>query len=37
MTIGYVKPERLSIKLHPELNERWVQEHIAADPSMLGL
>jgi hypothetical protein len=23
-TINYVKPERLSLRLHPELNERWV-------------
>ena len=37
MTINYVKPERLSLRLHPELNEKWVQERIAADPSILGL
>jgi len=37
MTINYVKPERLSLRLHPELNERWVQERIATDPSILGL
>ncbi len=37
MTINYVKPERLSIKLHPELSERWVQDRIEADPSILGL
>lgn len=33
----FVKPERLSIKLHPELTERWVQDLIAADPAILGL
>lgn len=33
----FVKAERLSLKLHPELNERWVQNLIAADPSILGL
>ena len=33
----YVKPERLFLKLHPDLNEKWVQELIAADPAILGL
>lgn len=33
----YVKPERIWIKDHPELNEKWVQERIADDPSILGL
>ena len=33
----FTPPERISLKLHPELNERWVQELIAADPSILGL
>lgn len=37
MAINYVKPEHLSLKLHPELNEKWVQERIAADPSILGI
>lgn len=37
MAINYVKPERLSLRLHPDLNEKWVQERIAADPSILGL
>jgi hypothetical protein len=37
MTMNYVKPERLSLRLHPELNEKWVQERIAADPPILGL
>ncbi len=35
--IDYVKPERISMRLHPDLNEKWVQETIAADPSVLGL
>jgi hypothetical protein len=34
---NYIKPERLSMKMHAEFNERWVQERIAADPSILGL
>src|SRR5438105_1094326 len=33
----FVKPDRLSLKEHPELNERWVQARIADDPSLLGL
>ena len=33
----YAKPERMYLKDHPELNERWVQERIAEDPSLLGL
>jgi hypothetical protein len=35
--IEYERAERLSLKAHPELNEKWVQELIAADPSILGL
>ena len=37
MPLTYVKPERLQLRLHPELTERWVQERIAEDPSLLGL
>ncbi len=33
----YVKPERLAMKGHPELTERWVQERLAEDPALLGL
>ncbi len=33
----YVKPEYLSIKNHPELSEKWVQDRISEDPSLLGL
>ena len=29
--------EIISIKSHPELNERWVQDRIAENPSILGL
>lgn len=35
--MDFTKFETLSIKNHPELNERWVQNHIAEDPSILGL
>ena len=37
MSIKYVKPERVSLKNQAELNEKWVQERIADDPSLLGL
>jgi hypothetical protein len=33
----YEKITKLSIRNHPELSERWVQERIAEDPSILGL
>ena len=35
--VNFTRSERLSLKLHPELNEKWVQDLIAADPSILGL
>jgi len=35
--VEFVKLEPLSIQAHPELNEKWVQERIAEDPSILGL
>jgi hypothetical protein len=33
----YQKLEIVSLKGHPVLNERWVQDRIAEDPSILGL
>lgn len=33
----YIKPERILLKNHAQLNEKWVQERIAEDPSILGL
>lgn len=35
--MSYVKFEKISLKNHPELNERWVQERIAEDPAIVGL
>jgi len=35
--LTYVKPEKIWLKEHPTLNERWVQQIIADDPSILGL
>ncbi|HJT32009.1 MAG TPA: hypothetical protein VJ783_08130 [Pirellulales bacterium] len=37
MGYKYVRPEQLRLGGHPELNERWVQDLIAKDPSILGL
>jgi len=36
-TLKYVKLERVNLKGNPEYNERWVQQVIADDPSILGL
>ena len=33
----FAKFEKISIKNHSELNERWVQDRIAEDPIILGL
>ena len=35
--LTYLKPERVWIKGHSELTERWVQDIIADDPTVLGL
>ena len=37
MSMVYVKHEPVSLKFHPELNEKWVQDLIAKDTSILGL
>ncbi len=33
----YIKPEKVTLKNNPELNEKWVQKIIGDDPSILGL
>jgi hypothetical protein len=35
--LKYVKPQKISLKNNPEINERWVQERLVEDPSLLGL
>ena len=35
--MDFVKTEKIWLKTHPELDERWVQDRIAEDPSILGL
>jgi hypothetical protein len=36
-SLKFVKPERILLAQHGELRERWVQDRIAEDPSILGL
>ena len=33
----YMKPQRIVLKTDPELNEKWVQNLVAEDPSIVGL
>lgn len=33
--MDYVGPERISVKNHPEFIEKWVQDRIAENPSVL--
>lgn len=35
--INLIKPEKINLLNHSALNEKWVQEVIAKDPSILGL
>lgn len=35
--LRYMKPEPISIKRHPDFNEKWVQDRIVEDPTILGL
>ena len=35
--INLIKPEKIKLKDHPILNERWLQDIIARDPEILGL
>ena len=37
MSLKFMKPEKISLANHSEYREKWVQERIAEDPSILGL
>lgn len=37
MSLKFIKPERIWLANHPEYREKWVQERIAEDPSILEL
>lgn len=36
-SLKYAKPERIWLKAHPDLDERWLQNRIGEDPALLGL
>ncbi len=36
-SLKYSKPERIWLKDHPDLDERWLQDRIGEDPALLGL
>jgi hypothetical protein len=36
-SLKYAKPVKLSLKDHPKFNERWLQDRIVEDSSLLGL
>ncbi|MFN7942243.1 MAG: hypothetical protein U0X73_11630 [Thermoanaerobaculia bacterium] len=35
--MDYAKPQRIWLREHSEINEKWLQDRIAEDPSILGL
>jgi len=35
--MDFVHPQRLSLKAHPSLNEKWLQQQLVGDASLLGL
>jgi len=37
MNNKYIKPQIINLRNDPEYNEKWVQQIIADDPSVLGL
>jgi hypothetical protein len=37
LVVEYTRAEKVSLRLHPELSERWVQSLIENDPKILGL
>jgi hypothetical protein len=37
MALNFVKHQKIDIKNHQELNEKWIQEIIANDPAIIGL
>ena len=36
MTLKFIRPERILLANHPDYTEKWVQDRIAEDPSILG-
>ncbi|MDE0436131.1 MAG: hypothetical protein OXH92_19180 [Bryobacterales bacterium] len=36
-SLSYTTHERISLKTHPDFDEKWLQDRIAEDPTILGL
>jgi hypothetical protein len=37
MSLNYIKPEKIVLRNHPEITEKWLQDKIADDPPLLGI
>ena len=37
MSKGYIKAARIKLKADPDFNEKWVENLISDDPSIVGL
>jgi hypothetical protein len=37
MALTYIKPQKIDLKNHSEINEKWVQDIITKDPAIIGL
>src|SRR5688500_11806703 len=37
MSLNYEKPKHIALNKHPVFTEKWLQDRIADDPSLLGL
>lgn len=35
--LTYQRPERISLRDHPDFDEKWIQDRVAEDPTILGL
>src|SRR3989454_4470050 len=35
--MNFIKPDRILLRTHPQLDEKWVHSRIAEDPGLLGL
>ena len=35
--LQFIKPKRILLNKHPDYNERWIQNQIVEDPTLLGL
>ena len=35
--LKFIKPKKINLKNHPTYNEKWIQNHIVEDTTILGL